>query len=402
MVIRRIGAIAASAAIAAFGGWILVTRAQQKPSAARTVALNAHQTLGGSSAFRNLTVFPVYDSSSKSSDAYTTLDEGLRARLVKVKEAKGGGAVNTLYVTNSGRKPLYLMAGEVVLGGQQDRTLARDTIVPPGKHNIPITVFCVEHGRWSGRSEFGLSAPAVAGLSIRASAMNGEFNAAKGQVVARVNASAAPAMAGRPSQQMAQGRILGGTENLAGGRTSYGGDEVAEAQQKVWDGVAEKNSKLRIQNQTGTYRDALTMKSGDARTSVPAYVKSLSGSLGNDTHLVGVVAAVNGKIIAADIFSDPVLFRKLWPKLLRSYAADAVEQADGAGRAPVKKNTVTAREVKMFMAQAKNEQSKEENISDDGRRYRYDSKAASVYTLIPTEKAHGSAATPLHESVLSK
>jgi hypothetical protein len=347
-------------------------------------------------------VFPVYDSSSKSTDTYTTLDEGLKARRVNVKEAREGGTVNTLYVTNSGRKPLYLMAGEVVLGGQQDRTLARDTIVPPGKRNVPVTVFCVEHGCWSGRSDFGRSAPAVAGLSIRASAMNGDFNASKDQVAAQVSASAAPTMAGRPSQEAARTRILSGTENLAGARNAYGGDEVAKAQQKVWDGVEEKNSKLKIRNQTGTYRDALTMKGGDARTSAPAYVKSLSGSLGSDAHVVGVVAVVNGKIIAADIFSDPVLFRKLWPKLLRSYAADAVEQVDAAGQAQTKKTAVTAREVKLFMAQAKNEKAKEENVSDDGRRYRYDSKEASVYTLIPTGKAHGAAEKPLHESVLSK
>src|SRR6202022_3540843 len=100
-------------------------------------------------------------------DAYTTLDEGLKAKTVTVKESKEGGEVNTLFVTNRGAKPLYLMGGEVVLGGQQDRCLARDTLIPPGKKGIPVTVFCVEHGRWTGRQEFGESARSVAGNEIR-------------------------------------------------------------------------------------------------------------------------------------------------------------------------------------------------------------------------------------------
>ena len=402
MVSRKIVGLAAAAGIAALTGWLLVTRAQQRPAVVRSAPLDAHRTLGTPSAFRNLTVFPVFDSSSGRGDAYATLDEGLKAGKVKVKESSDGGSVNTLYVTNSGRKPLYLMAGEVVLGGQQDRTLAQDTIVAPGKTNVPITVFCVEHGRWSGRAEFDHSAPTVAALDIRASAMNGEFNAVKAHVAARsagspgaaINNQAAPALEGRQAYRS--------NRNVNSNGAAFAGDEVAKAQQKVWDGVAEKNRKFKIQNQTGTYRDALTMKSGDAQKSVPAYVKALSGRLGSDPHLVGVVAAVNGNIIAADIFSEPALFRKLWPKLLRSYAADAVEKTDGAGKSTGKKVTLTAANVMTFMANVKNEKLREENDTEDGRRIRYDSKEASVYSLLPETKAAGAATKPLHESILRK
>jgi len=46
---------------------------------------------------------------------------------------------------------------------------------------------------------------------------------------------------------------------------------------------------------------------------------------------VGVVVAVNGQIIWADIFASTNLLEKYWPKLVRSYAAEAVEQAHWRG-----------------------------------------------------------------------
>jgi hypothetical protein len=39
--------------------------------------------------------------------------------------------------------------------------------------------------------------------------------------------------------------------------------------------------------------------------------------------------AVNGKVEAMDVFGSTPLFRKLWPKLLRSYALDAANVEDG-------------------------------------------------------------------------
>ena len=44
--------------------------------------------------------------------------------------------------------------------------------------------------------------------------------------------------------------------------------------------------------------------------------------------VVGVVVAINGKVEAVDVFESTPLFQKLWPKLLKSYALDAVVQSD--------------------------------------------------------------------------
>ena len=43
-----------------------------------------------------------------------------------------------------------------------------------------------------------------------------------------------------------------------------------------------------------------------------------------DRNAVGVVVAVNGRIIWADVFASTNLLEKYWPKLIRSYASEAV------------------------------------------------------------------------------
>jgi exosome complex RNA-binding protein Rrp4 len=43
-----------------------------------------------------------------------------------------------------------------------------------------------------------------------------------------------------------------------------------------------------------------------------------------DRHAVGVVVAVNGRVIWSDVFASTELLEKYWPKLVRSYASEAV------------------------------------------------------------------------------
>jgi hypothetical protein len=50
-----------------------------------------------------------------------------------------------------------------------------------------------------------------------------------------------------------------------------------------------------------------------------------------DRNAVGVVVAVDGRVIWADIFASTELLEKYWPKLVRSYASEAVvSRAKGA------------------------------------------------------------------------
>ena len=61
------------------------------------------------------------------------------------------GNVNSLAIENLGDQAVFVQAGDIVKGGQQDRTLTVSLLLPPKSGRVPIASFCVEHGRWSAR-----------------------------------------------------------------------------------------------------------------------------------------------------------------------------------------------------------------------------------------------------------
>ena len=77
-----------------------------------------------------------------------TLQDALQQKKVRVHETRD---VNHLAIENISLDEVYVQAGDIVKGGQQDRTLAYDLIVPAKSGRIPIDAFCVEQGRWNGR-----------------------------------------------------------------------------------------------------------------------------------------------------------------------------------------------------------------------------------------------------------
>src|SRR5947209_13292325 len=141
----------------------------------------------------NLTVFPVVAEKNYSTGDFLTLDEGLRSGEVIVTEAGSvqglvrrhpptgvhhdGAEVNRLVLVNNSKRPLLLLAGEIVSGGKQDRVIGKDRIVPAESDPVDLSVFCVEPGRWvaaNGKVQFsggGVGGGVFAAPGVRASAM---------------------------------------------------------------------------------------------------------------------------------------------------------------------------------------------------------------------------------------
>src|SRR5208282_1470158 len=100
--------------------------------------------------YETLTIFPVLSSQDAYTASFETLDAALASGEAIVAEqgeymhrsrngaepavmSSGGGAqVNQLVLVNRGKKPLLLLAGEVVSGGKQDRIIGKDRIIPIG------------------------------------------------------------------------------------------------------------------------------------------------------------------------------------------------------------------------------------------------------------------------------
>src|SRR5207237_5259511 len=135
--------------------------------------------------YENISVFPVVASYGQDTSAFLTLQEGLATGEVVVRErgseemVRGrdgrpvyipqptGASVNQLVLINRSKRPLVLLAGELVSGGKQDRIIGKDRIVPVGAEPLPLDVFCVEHGRWTGGSGKFVASKTIVHPSVR-------------------------------------------------------------------------------------------------------------------------------------------------------------------------------------------------------------------------------------------
>jgi len=258
----------------------------------------------------NLTIFPVVTARSYDTRDFLTLDEGLRSGEIVVSEAgslqplirgrvrpvPGGAQVNRLVLVNNSTRPLILLAGEILTGGKQDRVVGKDRIVPPQSEPIDLAVFCVEPGRWvATKYAFSSFRTQMAQPSVRRSAMAEQDQQ---KVWSEVHASAA-ALAGAASPPAA--RVIESTSSYAGVMNN---DEVKQRVEAV---------------------------AAPLEQSYQEVMREL-----RDRNAVGVVVAVNDQIIWADLFASTALLEKYWPKLIRSYAAEALTRPANPGRPDVK------------------------------------------------------------------
>ena len=272
-----------------------------------------------------LTIFPVVAQITHDTSDFITLDDGIRSGDVIVTEAgnvnvrplvrghshyvpdHGSGAqVNQLVLVNNSKHPLILLAGEIVTGGKQDRIIAKDRIIPAGGDPVDLSVFCVEPGRWTGTTtKFqSMSVPQMAQPSVRYNAMAEKSQQKVWDEVGRSRERVIAEAAAAPRSEGGGGSVVGG---LAGARntSSYAKTMQYDAVQKTVDEVAKP-----------------------IQTSYDSAIRQL-----RDKHAVGVIVAVNGRIIWTDIFASTQLLEKYWPKLVRSYAAEAIT-TDSAEKPP--------------------------------------------------------------------
>jgi len=298
----------------------------------------------------NLTIFPVVSSKSYPTGEFLTLDEGLRSGEVVVTEsgaAQGllrrgpapvqheGARVNTLVLVNNSSRPLLLLAGEIVTGGKQDRVIGKDRIIPPQSDPIDLGVFCVEPGRWVATSDhFNTSEATYAANRIPTT--NGLASGVAGGTVGgpvavsaeggRVPTTVAPL----PTTMMAQPSVR--AKAMANKDQALVWSEVRKQQDavRVQVAAAAPAPATTTQEVMATSSYAKLMENEEVKKQVDAVAapleenyRSLIGQL-RDRHAVGVVVAVNGRIIWADVFASTDLLEKYWPKLVRSYASEAV------------------------------------------------------------------------------
>src|SRR5262245_15551222 len=107
----------------------------------------ADQRVSGPHVHRDLAIYFIHGSSA-SGPVPLTLTEALVKGTVQVTET---GVVDELRIENAGDEEVFVQAGDIVKGGRQDRALVVSLLLPPRSGPVPISSFCVEHGRWTAR-----------------------------------------------------------------------------------------------------------------------------------------------------------------------------------------------------------------------------------------------------------
>jgi hypothetical protein len=261
--------------------------------------------------YENISVFPVVSSYSQDTSPFLTLEEGLATgdvavheqgsesmvrgrdgRPVYLPQPTSGASVNQLVLINRSKRPLLLLAGELVSGGKQDRVIGKDRIVPAGAPPLPLDVFCVEHGRWTGSSQFAAANTTVHPSVRERAAVDQKQTEVWDAVRSGTTAKSAPAA---PPPQISGYSIQGA---IAGnGRT--------EAYEKIYESRA-----------VGVSIDGFVDE-------VQRHFASATSGLKGE-RVVGVVVAYGGEVAWSDIFASGDLFDHYWRKLLRSYAVEAL------------------------------------------------------------------------------
>src|SRR5687768_11078998 len=266
--------------------------------------------------FKNLTIFLIHGKDSTAKKNIVTLQEALKMGIFKVYETS---EVNELSVENiSKTHDVFIQSGDIVKGGKQDRVLAISIIVPARSGRVSIEAFCVESGRWQKRE-------------------------------------------GEDSQQFSSSeeRIVSKDLKVAA--------NAARSQQEVWGKVAEAQKKLSGSVGADVTRNAsasslqLTLENRKVVATADEYIRKLSTLVAGKSDVIGYAFAINGEINSADIYVSNHLFAKLWPRMLKAAAIEAVSERNGAGgvNAPAPKPTA----IHGFIAEAEKGRAKERPTS---------------------------------------
>jgi len=211
---------------------------------------------------------------------YTNLEAAIKQSKIKVEELSSGGTVNTLNFRNFSKDTILISMGDVVKGGKQDRVIEKDTLICPGQ-TMQLSVFCVEHGRWSPANYSSGNVSPAAGYTF--STYHGAIDNSIRKSIVKDN-----------SQGM------------------------------VWQKVEDYNKLNGTTTGTGTYT-AVT-QSAKYNEQIKEYKDAFMKGIMADSSIVGILAVTGDRIIGCDIYGTPQLFRNNVANVLNSYISEAIYQ----------------------------------------------------------------------------
>jgi len=278
--------------------------------------------------FKNMGVIPLLTSINHS-PKYLTLKQALEKKLLKVKEVDEGGSVPELKVINKAKVSVLLLDGEELVGAKQNRVI-NTTILLKKESETIIPVSCTEQGRWSYVSE--------------------EF-ADSGTVLS-------------PRMRTVKAASVSASLNTS---QRYESDQSA-----VWDEIEDLSERAQSRSATGAMRHVYQSRAKvlDKYLETFKYVP----------HQKGLCVIINGETVGFDVLSLEKVYEALHPKLVKSYAMDAI-LADKQ-----KSKIFSLDKTKAFIEKAGRCQEKKYKSLGQGTDHRFEGKAILDSALLYRKK----------------
>lgn len=261
---------------------------------------------------------------SRSGPVPKTLAEALEANAVEVHET---GNVRELKIENKGDDPLFIQMGDIVKGGRQDRVLTVSLLLPPRSGLLPVGAYCVEQGRWSARGVEDVKRFAMSAALLPSREAKMAIAKPAGAIELRVEG--APR---QPARTPIEGELNAARQRNAAPEELPGGDAFrgAGSQIEVWRSVDQLQKLLSSNLATAVASDRsrtslqLSLENETLKQALSAYVAALEPAGHEDADVVGVAVAIGGRIASADLYPSNGLFKKMWPKIVRAAATEAI------------------------------------------------------------------------------
>jgi len=263
---------------------------------------------------KNLSIFLIHGRDKYTKNNILTLQEAMENKEFVVYETSD---VNELAVENlSKTQDVFIQSGDIVKGGKQDRVLAVSIIIPAGSGRILIQAFCVESGRWQKRGK----------------EEDGKFGSSSERIVTKELKLAA---------------------------------NKSKSQQEVWSEVSKAQDKLSanvgatVNSNTSATSLQLALENKQVKANIDSYIDALDNIIEDKRDVIGYAFAINGKINSADVYVSNSLFKKLWLRMLKAAAVEAVANLNEK----VKFSTVKPGEVLAFLEGAARAKASEQTVS---------------------------------------
>ena len=286
-------------------------------------------------AIGQLTIW-IFDAPSPISRPYLTLGEALEEGRAIIHENNS----QSLWIENTSDTDLFLQSADLIKGGQQDRMIAFDRIVPAHSTSPNLNVYCIEHGRSTKRGTEPLET--FSSSMWRAPLAHSRIVA----LHALTENLLTPHVGGLTAPDSNELNLLNSL-----GPEPQPFNYIDAAQESIWNDVSNVQSEL-----TSALKDSVTKNASP--TSLELALESpavedwnesseskLVRLIKNDPNAVGFAYAINGKMIAADAYGSHTLFERMWPKLAKAALAEAL-----IGRAAEVHSELSTNDVQEFIS----------------------------------------------------